>query len=64
MAISPAEVEKYLEEMHYPASKLDLNRKARDNHAPAMIIDLINNLSGGHRFNSPADVDKAIGDIE
>jgi hypothetical protein len=63
MAISPTEIEKFIEGVHYPASKYDLNRKARENHAPDMIIDYINNLLE-HRFNSPAEVDRAIRNTE
>lgn len=61
--ISPSEIEKFLEGVHYPASKYELNQKARENHAPDMIIDLINDLPE-HRFDSPVDVDRAIRGIE
>jgi hypothetical protein len=63
MAVNTAEIEKFLQGMHYPASKNDLNRKARDNHAPDIIIDLINNLPQ-RRFESPRDVSRAIEEIE
>lgn len=63
MAVKATEIEKFLSGMHYPASKHDLNRKARDNQAPDIIIDLINSLPQ-RRFNSSADVSKAIEEIE
>lgn len=63
MAISPLEIEKFIEGVQYPASKHDLNVKARENRAPDLIIDFINNLPE-HRFSSPAEVDKAIRDSE
>ena len=63
MAISPFEIEKFLEGVRYPASKYDLNIKARENHAPDMIIDFINNLPE-HRFSSPLDVGRAIRESE
>jgi len=49
--------------MEYPASKNDLRSAARNNHAPDVIIDLINNLPE-RRFNSPGDINKAIDEIE
>ncbi len=63
MAISPFEIEKFLIGVQYPASKLDLNMKARENHAPDMIIDFINNLPE-HRFKSSFEVDRAIRESE
>jgi hypothetical protein len=63
MTVKATEIEKFLDGMHYPASKHDLNRKARDNQAPDIIIDLINSLPQ-RRFSSPADVSKAIEEIE
>lgn len=63
MAVKATEIEKFLQGMQYPASKNDLNRKARDNKAPDIIIDLINSLPQ-RRFNSPGDVSRAIEEIE
>jgi hypothetical protein len=63
MAVKATEIEKFLQGMQYPASKNDLNRKARDNQAPDIIIDLINCLPQ-RRFNSPRDVSRAIEEIE
>jgi hypothetical protein len=63
MAVKATEIEKFLRGIHYPASKNDLNRQARDNRAPDIIIDLINNLPQ-RRFNSPLEVSRAIEEIE
>ncbi|HQG31264.1 MAG TPA: DUF2795 domain-containing protein [Deltaproteobacteria bacterium] len=63
MAISPFEIERFLEGVQYPASKHDLNIKARENHAPDMIIDFINNLPE-NRFKSPIEVSRAIRESE
>lgn len=63
MAVSPAELKVYLQGMMYPASKEDLRSAARNNQAPDVIIDLINNLPE-RRFNSPGDINKAIDEIE
>ncbi len=58
MAVTEAELEKYLKGVDYPASKSDLVDKARSNGAPGEVIDKINNLSES-QFNSPVDVSKA-----
>lgn len=63
MAISPLEIEKFIEGVRYPASKYDLNIKARENHAPDLIIDFINNLPE-HRFKSLLEVGLAIRESE
>jgi hypothetical protein len=63
MAVKASEIERFLYGMQYPASKNDLNKKARDNQAPDVIIDLINNLPQ-RRFCSPGDVSRAIEEME
>ncbi|HNY64012.1 MAG TPA: DUF2795 domain-containing protein [Deltaproteobacteria bacterium] len=63
MGVKAAEIEKFLRGTQYPASKNDLNKQARDNQAPDIIIDLINNLPQ-RRFNSPMEVSRAIEEIE
>jgi len=63
MVESPFRLEKYLSGAHFPASKGDLRQKAQDNHAPDMIIDIINNLPE-RSFLSPEDVNNAVREIE
>lgn len=63
MAVSTAELEKYLKGMDYPARKDDLMQKARDNHAPHDVIDLIERLPD-QDFHSPVDVNKAVGKLK
>jgi hypothetical protein len=60
MAVTSAELEKYLKGLDYPASKSDLLDKAHANSAPQDVIDMINNLSDS-QFNSPTDLHKAFG---
>lgn len=57
---SPAELEKYLKGINFPASRDDLLKKAQSNGAPDDVIDMINGLTGDN-FNSPIDVSKAFG---
>lgn len=61
-AVSPAEVERYLKGIKYPASKRDLINHLRQNRAPQDIIDMVNDIDEEH-FNSPTDVTQALGDI-
>ncbi|HNU74775.1 MAG TPA: DUF2795 domain-containing protein [Deltaproteobacteria bacterium] len=49
MAVSPVDLGRYLDGMTFPAKKNDLRRKALDNHAPDVVIDIINNLPGDFR---------------
>ncbi|MBV8078589.1 MAG: DUF2795 domain-containing protein, partial [Planctomycetaceae bacterium] len=41
---SPANVQKFLEGIHYPASKDDLIATARKNGAPREVMDIVQNL--------------------
>lgn len=63
MAVNPVDLERYLDGMTFPANKNDLRQKARDNHAPDVIIDIINNLPE-RSFTSPVDVNRAVDEIE
>lgn len=63
MAVSPVNLERYLDGMAFPAKKNDLRQKAQDNHAPDVVIDIINNLPE-RSFTSPVDVNKAVDEIE
>ena len=59
---SPANVEKYLSGVHYPASKQDLLKQARHNHAPEEILQTIENFST-EKYGGPQDVMKAYGEL-
>lgn len=61
---SPAEVQKSLHGVDYPASKQDLldhvKKSGGDNKG---VIQIINNLPDKN-YNSPVDVSKAVGQME
>ncbi|MFA5652991.1 MAG: DUF2795 domain-containing protein [Desulfomonilia bacterium] len=46
--------------MDYPARRNDLVKKAQSNNAPGDVIDMLSKLPD-QDFNSPVDVNKAIG---
>ncbi|HQI00697.1 MAG TPA: DUF2795 domain-containing protein [Deltaproteobacteria bacterium] len=63
MPVSIVQLDKFITGTNFPANKNDLRKTARENCAPDLIIDLINNLPD-RRFNSETDVNRAIYDIE
>ncbi len=58
---SPAEVQKFLKGVDYPASKRDLVRKAQQNNAPSDVVNEIQRLPDDN-FTTPADVMRAYGE--
>ncbi len=60
---SPANVQKYLRDVDYPASKDDLLAQARRNSAPQDILDTIERLPED-RFGGPQEVMKGYGENE
>lgn len=60
---SPANLQKFLAGVHYPASKGDLMKAARKNHAPPEIMDIIENMPD-QDFGGPQDVQRAYGELE
>ena len=59
---SPANVEKYLKGIDFPAKKRDLMEQARKNAAPQEVIQVIQQLPD-QEFRGPQDVMKAYGNI-
>ncbi len=59
---SPANVQKYLRDVDYPASKDDLLAQARRNSAPQEILDTIERLPED-QFGGPQEVMKGYGEI-
>ncbi len=59
---SPANVQRYLKGVDYPARKTDLEKKARENDAPKEILELIRQFPD-QEFGGPQDVMKAYGDV-
>lgn len=58
---SPAEIQKYLKGIDYPADKDDLIAAAEEEGAPEDVINKLKELPGDS-FNSPVDVMKAFGE--
>lgn len=60
--INPIELQKHLKGMEYPASKQDVIDKAKENGADQELQSMLEQLSD-QQFETPADVNKAIGDL-
>lgn len=60
--INPIELQKHLKGVSYPASKQDVIAKAKENGADQELQSMLEHLSDD-QFQTPADVNKAIGDI-
>lgn len=60
--INPIELQKHLKGVSYPASKRDVIDKAKENGADGELQSMLERLSD-EQFQTPADVNKAIGDI-
>ncbi|MBP1473647.1 DUF2795 domain-containing protein [Frateuria sp. MAH-13] len=60
---SPANVQKYLSGVNYPAKKQDLVEAARRNDAPDEVMQTIGKLPEDH-YGGPQDVMKGYGEIE
>ncbi|UGB38715.1 DUF2795 domain-containing protein [Frateuria soli] len=60
---SPANVQKYLSGVDYPAEKQDLIEAARRNDAPDEVMQTIRKLPEDN-YGGPQDVMKGYGDID
>ena len=60
---SPAEIQKHLGGVDYPASKQELIRHAKDQDAPEDVISVLNRVED-RSYDSPADLMKAVGKVE
>jgi Protein of unknown function (DUF2795) len=63
MAVSSAQVEKYLQGVDYPTKKADLIKQAQQNGAPPEVMNLLRQLPE-ETYQRPADVTQAIGAIK
>ena len=61
--VSPAEVEKCLKGMNYPAKKQDLIKHAQQQGANQDVMEVLKEMRD-QDFNSPIDVSKAVGEID
>jgi len=60
--MSPANLQKFLAGVSYPASKQDLVSTARRNKAPGDVMSVIERLPD-EEFGGPQEVQRAYGDI-
>lgn len=56
-------IESYLNGLHYPAKREDVLKSARQNHAPADVLEALGRLPADE-FLSPDDIDDALRDSE
>jgi hypothetical protein len=61
--VSPAEVEKSLKGVNYPAKKQDLIKHAQQQGANQDVMEVLKEMRDTE-FNSPIDVSKAVGEID
>ncbi|MBN3905766.1 MAG: DUF2795 domain-containing protein [Nostoc sp. NMS1] len=60
---NPVEMQKHLKGVDYPAVKKDLIKHAKKQGADKEIISLLEKLPDDEEFDSPADLNKTIGEI-
>ncbi|RJP74384.1 MAG: DUF2795 domain-containing protein [Candidatus Zixiibacteriota bacterium] len=63
VSVSPAQVEKYLRGINYPASKRDLQNHARRNNAPEDVMDTLD-MMPDRQYHSADDVAEGISEVE
>lgn len=61
--VSPAQIQKFLSGMEYPARKRDLIEHAQDRGAPQEVISTLKHLPDKGEFATPAEVSKALGEV-
>jgi predicted transcriptional regulator len=61
--VNPIQVQKFLKGIDYPVSKEDLIAHAEENGADDNVLDTLEQIEEDE-FETPADVSKAIGEIE
>ncbi len=62
-SISPIQVEKFIKGIEFPCDKEDLIDCATANHAPADVLDLIEEFPE-QEFNSPVDVARCFSQVQ
>ncbi len=60
---NPAEVERYLKGINYPAKKDELIKHAQQQGANQDVIEVLKEMRD-QNFNSPVEVSKAVGEID
>ncbi|MGL5881192.1 MAG: DUF2795 domain-containing protein [Xenococcaceae cyanobacterium] len=63
-AANPVGVQQYLKGMDYPATKDDLIDYAEEKGAEDEILDLLEQLPEDEEYNTPIELNKALGKIQ
>ncbi|BAZ33050.1 hypothetical protein NIES4074_55590 [Cylindrospermum sp. NIES-4074] len=61
---NPVELQKHLKGVDYPADKHELIQHAQQQGADRELISLLEQLPEGEEYENPADLNKAIGEIQ
>ncbi|HML06336.1 MAG TPA: DUF2795 domain-containing protein [Methanobacterium sp.] len=61
--VSPAQVEKSIKGIRFPASRQELVEQAESNNANGDVLNILENIPD-KQFNSPVDISKAIGKMK
>jgi hypothetical protein len=61
---NPVEVQKHLKDVDYPADKDELIRHAREQGAGKDLISLLEQLPEDEEYESPIELNKALGEIQ
>lgn len=61
--VNPIDLQKHLKGMDYPASKQDLVEHAKSSGADKKMLDMLEQLPD-EEFQTPTDVNKAVGELE
>jgi hypothetical protein len=61
---NPVEVQKHLKGVDYPADKHELIKHAKKQKADKEVIALLEQLPEDEEYENPAELNKALGDIQ
>ena len=61
--VSPAQVEKSIKGIRFPASRRELVEQAESNNADSKVLTILENIPD-KQFKSPVDISKAIGKMK
>ncbi|WP_017652425.1 DUF2795 domain-containing protein [Fortiea contorta] len=60
---NPVEIQKHLKGVDYPADKQKLIEHARQHNADQDLLSILEQLPEDEEYNTPTDLNKAIGNI-
>lgn len=61
---NPVELQKHLKGVDYPADKQELIQHAQQQGADRELLSLLEQLPEGEEYESPTELNKAIGEIQ